>query len=469
MAWSGQRYIRNGISLTGIGVVTLTAFLFLTVFLADLFGLHTNPYIGIFFFVIVPGLFILGLIMVPLGMWRERRRLRRGQPAHVGWPRLDLNDPVQRRAVMIFAVLTFVNVVIVSLAAYRGIEFMDSTQFCGQVCHEVMEPEYVAFQEGPHSRVLCVSCHIGPGAPFFVKSKLDGTRQVFAVLMNTHARPIKSPVYTLRPAREVCEQCHWPEKFHGDRIKRVPEYKDDEQSTDNGTTLRIHVGGGSEKLGTATGIHWHMNIANEVEYIATDDKRQVIPYVRVKDRTGAVREYFAEGVTPEQLAKGERRRMDCMDCHNRPSHRFSATPERAVDGAIASGEIPRDLPFVRRQAVEALKADYRDKATADQEIATKLMNFYRSAPGDVFRTKQPEIERVVKVTQRLYDRNVFPAMNVKWGTYPDNLGHNDFPGCFRCHDDEHKTKDGRVIKQDCEQCHDDISDSGTAEIEKKIP
>ena len=468
MAWNGPRLIRNGISLTGIVIVTVTAVLFLIVFLADLFGMHANPYGGIIFFLIVPGLFILGLLMVPIGIWRERRRIQKGLPER-GWPRLDLNDPHQRHVVFAFTVLTLVNIVIVSLAAYRGIEFMDSPSFCGQVCHTVMEPEFVAYQDGPHSRVTCVSCHIGPGAPYLVKSKLDGTRQVVAVAMNSYARPINSPVHTLRPAREVCEQCHWPEKFHGDRIKRIPEYKDDEQSTDNGTTLRIHVGGGSVKLGTAAGIHWHMNVANEVEYIATDEKRQVIPYVRVKDRTGAVREYFVDGTTPEQLAKGERRLMDCMDCHNRPSHRFSATPERAVDGAIATGEIPHDLPYIRRQAVEALKGTYQDKATAQEEIASKLMSFYRSAPGDVFRTKQDEVERAVRATQRLYDRNNFPAMHVTWGTYSDNLGHNDFPGCFRCHDDEHKTKDGRVIKQDCEQCHDDISEAAAsikAEIDK---
>jgi hypothetical protein len=461
MAWSGPRLIRNGVSLAGLIIVTVTALLFVIVFFADLFGMHANPYGGIIFFLIIPGLFILGLLMVPLGMWRERRRISHGLPPR-GWPRLDLNDRHQRRVVFVVTVLTLVNIVIVSLAAYRGIEFMDSTQFCGQVCHTVMEPEFVAFQDGPHSRVRCVSCHIGPGASFFVKSKLDGTRQVVAVAMNSYSRPIASPVHTLRPAREVCEQCHWPEKFHGDRIKKIPEYKDDEQSSDNGTTMRIHVGGGSEKLGLATGIHWHMNVANEVEYISTDAKRQVIPYVRVKDRTGAVREYFAEGITPEQLAQGERRRMDCMDCHNRPSHRFSATPERAVDDALATGEMPRELPFIRRQVVEALKAQYRDKATAEQEIASKLMSFYRSAPGDVFRTKPEQVERAVRAAQRLYDRNNFPAMNVTWGTYADNLGHNDFPGCFRCHDDEHKTKDGRAIKQDCEQCHDDISEAAAA-------
>src|SRR5215208_1712200 len=299
------RLIRSPISVVGVVLTTVSAVVFLVVFLADLFGLHTNPYLGILFFLILPGIFLLGLGLIPLGAWIERRRRARGRaPSELHWPRFDLNDPIQRRAAVIIFCLTMANVVIVSLAAYRGVEYMDSVQFCGQVCHGVMKPEFVAYQDGPHSRVSCVQCHIGPGASWFARSKVSGMRQVLAVARGSYSRPIASPVQNLRPAREVCEQCHWPEKFHGDRIKRVPEYKDDEKVTDNGTTLRIHVGGGSERLGTATGIHWHMNIANAVEYIAIDDKRQVIPYVRVKDRTGAVREYFAENITPEQLAKG---------------------------------------------------------------------------------------------------------------------------------------------------------------------
>jgi hypothetical protein len=202
LAWN-PRLIRNGISLTGIVLATVAAVLFLTLFVSELFGVHAHPYIGIVFFLVIPAVFVFGLLLIPVGLWRERRRIAAGGPERTGWPRFDFNDPRLRRTVFAVLVLTIANVAIVSLAAYRGIEFMDSTQFCGEVCHEVMEPEYTAYQDGPHSRVACVGCHIGPGAPFFVKAKIDGTRQVFAVLMNSHARPIPAPVHTLRPAREV--------------------------------------------------------------------------------------------------------------------------------------------------------------------------------------------------------------------------------------------------------------------------
>jgi hypothetical protein len=448
------RLIRSPISVAGMVLTTVSAVLFLTVFLADLFGFHSNPYAGILFFLVLPGIFLVGLLLIPLGAWIERRRRASGRaPSEIHWPRLDLNDPVQRRtAVLVFA-LTMANAVIVSLAAYRGVEYMDSVAFCGQVCHSVMKPEFVAYQDGPHSRVTCVQCHIGPGASWFARSKLSGARQVFAVALNTYSKPIPSPVENLRPARDTCEQCHWPEKFHGDKVVQRYEYADDEPNTETVTTLRVHVGGGSERLGLATGIHWHMSVANQVEYIATDDRRQVIPWVRLTDAEGNVREYTAEGVKPEDLKNGERRLMDCMDCHNRPSHPMAASAERAVDAVIARGEVARSLPFVRREAVKAVKASYPSETAALDGIAKALRDFYRTGHEQVYMSRRQDVERAVTAAQRVFQRNVFPEMNVQFGTYPNNIGHMDFPGCFRCHDDSHKTADGKTISQDCETCH----------------
>ncbi len=448
------RLIRSPISVIGMVLTTVSAVVFLVVFLADLFGMHTNPYVGILFFLILPSIFLFGLVLIPLGAWVERRRIDRGLPAsEVQWPRIDLNVPAQRRmAVAIFA-LTMANVVIVSLAAYRGVEYMDSVQFCGQVCHEVMKPEFTAYQDGPHSRVTCVQCHIGPGASWFARSKVSGMRQLVAVSRGSYSRPIASPVQNLRPAREVCEQCHWPEKFHGELVRRVAEYSDDEKNSESVTTLQMKVGGGSARTGGATGIHWHTNPNTHIEYVTTDQKRQVIPYVKLTDASGAVHEYFADGVTPDQLAKGERRRMDCIDCHNRPSHPMAATAERAVDAALASGEMPKGLPFVRREAVKAVKASYPSQEAAAESIASGLREFYRSQHQAVYNTQRQDVERAVAAAERVYRRNVFPEMNVQFGTYLNNIGHMDSPGCFRCHDDSHKTKDGKAIGQECDTCH----------------
>jgi len=425
-------------------LTTISAVLFVVVFLADVFGFHTNPYSGIVFFLLLPALFVLGLALIPIGAWLERRRRAAGRsPSAVSWPTIDLNDPAQRiRAVLIFA-LTIANIVIVSLAAYRGVEYMDSVAFCGQVCHAPMAPEFVAHQAGPHANVKCVDCHVGSGAASYAQAKAAGTRRVLAAMRSRYPRPIVAASSDLPLARETCERCHWPAHFHGDRIRRVIEYADDEKNSESITTLKVHVGGGDGKRGLASGIHWHMNVANEIEYIATDRDRQTIPYVRMKGRDGAVREFVVAGTTPEQLAKGERRRMDCMDCHNRPSHVIDATPERAVNDAMARGVIPRDLPFIHREAVKALKAGN----------PAPVRDFYRSTLPQVFAARPSDVERAAAGVDDLYRRNVFPAMNVTFGTYPNNIGHIDSPGCFRCHDDNHKSKDGKAIGQDCETCH----------------
>jgi hypothetical protein len=257
----------------------------------------------------------------------------------------------------------------------------------------------------------------------------------------------------LLSARETCEQCHRPEQFHGDRIRRVVEYADDEKNTESVTTLRVHVGGGDGRRGLATGIHWHMNVANEIEYVATGADRQTILYVRMKDREGIVREYVASGVTPEQLAKGQRRRMDCLDCHNRPSHAIAATPERAVNEAMAQDDIPKTLPFVHREAVKALRGQYSSADAAAGEISRALEDFYARQSPPASTAGSADLARAVSAVQEIYQRNVFPEMNVRFGTYPNNIGHIDSPGCFRCHDDNHQARDGRKIGQDCETCH----------------
>jgi hypothetical protein len=445
---------RNPFAVAGAFLATFGALFFGIFFLLELFGLHTNPYMGIVFYLILPGLFIFGLLLIPFGFWQDRRKRRRGESTEVTWPRIDLNQPHQRRVAFFVAMATFVNVLIVSLAAYSGVHYMDSNEFCGKVCHTVMAPEYTAFQDSPHSRVGCVQCHIGSGAPWFVKAKISGVRQIFAVAFNTHERPIPSPVHNLRPPRETCEQCHWPEKFHGDKVQVIRAFGDDEQNTESTTTMQVHVGGGSDQMTAATGIHfWHMNSKNIIRFKSTDGKRQVIPWVEIKDRTGQVRTYVADGTKPEDLANAEERVMDCVDCHNRPSHTFAPNADKAVDRGLAMGLIPREIPFVKREATSAVSAAYPTQQAAKDGIAQKMREFYRTNYAQLYASKRPDIERAIAGAQLAYARNVFPEMNVNWGTYPNNIGHMDFPGCFRCHDDSHKATDGKVIKQDCTLCH----------------
>ena len=441
--------MRNPVSLVGFVVATAAAMLFLALLALDMFGYVTNPYIGLLAFVAIPAVFVIGLLIVPAGAWWGKRRRRRAPGIESDWPVLDMRDAHQRTVLVAVLLLTVANLLIVSVAAYSGVHYMESSEFCGQVCHTTMGPQYVASQAWPHSNVQCAACHVGPGAGALIESKLTGTRRLFAAVTGRVQKPISLPVQSMRPARDTCMQCHWPEKFHGDKLRVIRDYSNNESSTESQTALQLHVGGGSRALGIGTGIHWHMNLDNQIEYVATDSSRQTIPYVRFTGPDGEVREYVVEGTTDAQVAQGVRRRMDCMDCHNRPAHTFSASPERAVDASIAQGQIPRELPFVRREAVASVGAEYADRATALEGIARRLEGFYSAQEG----ADPALVARAVTATQDVWSRNVFPAMNVSWGTYPNHLGHVDAPGCFRCHDDQHTTADGSVIRQDCELCH----------------
>jgi hypothetical protein len=338
-------------------------------------------------------------------------------------------------------------------ASYKGVEYMDSAQFCGQTCHTVMAPEYAAYANSPHSRIACVECHIGPGAPWFVKAKIDGVRQVAAVAFKTYSRPIPSPVRDLRPARDTCEHCHWPQKFTGDKFLVRTKYADDEKNTPATTVLLLKIGGRTAE--GLVGIHGrHLDTTERIEYVSTDGRRQVIPRVTYIDDAGKTVEYVSSDVpaTPEQLAHGERRKMDCMDCHNRPTHAFEM-PERAVDKAMGDGRISTKLPYVKREAVAALKATYADRETASRKIPAALGDFYRTKYPSVYQNDRAAVEAASEQVKAIYLRNIFPEMNVTWGVHPNNIGHEDFLGCFRCHDGKHKSSDGRVIADDCESCH----------------
>ncbi len=445
---------RNWITMLGTSITTASAFLILGFLAQSFMGVQQSPYVGILAFLILPGVFVFGLLMIPVGLWwdhRSRRLAReRGMAPASRYPTLDFNQPRVRRTAGVVGFLTMVNIFIISSVSYQGILFMDSVAFCGTVCHTVMEPEHTAYLNSPHSRVKCVECHIGPGAPWFVRSKLSGVGQLFAVLFNTYEHPIPTPVENLRPSRDTCEECHWPERFTGDRMQVITSFMEDEENTPLQTVMLMHVGGGaSERHGTHS---WHVDPDLTTTYWTTDPKRQEIQVVRVEHVDGTVKEYVADGVelTPEFYAKAEMRVMDCIDCHNRPTHIFQL-PEKAMDESMAKGRISRDLPFIKQKGVELLRAA-GDQGAPDA-IGEALHAFYQSQYPDLYREQLPAIEKAVAEVQAIYGRNIFPKMNVTWGLYPDNIGHTDSPGCFRCHDDAHRTAAGETISQDCTICH----------------
>lgn len=440
-------FARHPLSIAGALLTTAGTVVFIALLIALLVGLFDNPYAGLVVFVALPLLIVIGLICIPLGVWLERRRLRRPGALSRDWPVLDFGQPLTRRRVFLVLALTAVNIVIVLVAGYGSLRLMESPSFCGQTCHVPMHPQFTAWQGAPHSRVACVQCHIGEGGHAFVRYKLNGMRQLYHVVTGNYPRPIPG-VADMRPALEVCGHCHWPGKRFGDVVRAVREFGDDEANTETRTILQLYVGGPGSPASSGRAIHWHANPNVRVEYIATDVERQTIPYVKVTDAKGQVRQYTAEGTKPGDLAKGTRRAMDCIDCHNVAAHRIAPTPERAVDAAIAAGQLDRRLPFVRREAVRLVRASYATDEEALRAIENGLRSFYASR-GDAKR----DVASTVAAVQTVYRRNVFPSMKVTFGTYPDNRGHLTSSGCFRCHDGSHMAKDGTSISADCEYCH----------------
>jgi NapC/NirT cytochrome c family, N-terminal region len=442
--------LRHPLSLAGVIVATASAVALVALTIADILGLFRNPYAGLVIFVVLPALFVAGLLLIPFGIWLRRRAARRDPSRSDDWPVIDLRQRRVRSILLGVVALTTVNAVIVLVSGYGALHWMESPSFCGQACHTPMQPQFTAWQNGPHGNVACVACHVGEGAGALVRSKLAGVRQLVHVVTDTYPRPIPASIADLRPALETCGTCHAPSLSHGIRSRTVREYADDEASTETVTEMTLHIGGPGQPTASGRAIHWHANPSVRVEYVAADADRQSIPFVRVVYPGGETKEYVVEGTTPPALAAGAPRVMDCIDCHNAAVHRISPTAEQAVDRAIAAGRISRALPFVRREAVRLLKSDYSDGGAASASIDSGLRTFY-GANGGVDRQA---LAQTIADVQRLYRTNVFPTMKVTWGVYRDNRGHTTSDGCFRCHDGNHVARDGTAINADCSYCHD---------------
>ena len=444
--------VRHPIAIAGAVIATVSAAVFIALAIAVALGMFENPYAGLVVFIGVPAVFVLGLLLIPTGMWLQRRKLRLHPEAEQDWPVLDFRRPKVRRTTLVIGALTAVNLMIMLLAGYGTLHSMETASFCGQTCHEPMHPQFTAWQAAPHARVRCVECHIGDGARAMLHYKLVGVRQLYHVLTNQIPRPIPS-VADMRPALQICGNCHWAERGRTDRVRVIREFADDETNSETTTVLQMHLGGPGQPTGEGRAIHWHADPRINITYVATDSERQTIPFVKVTDAEGKVREFVTEGTTPAQLAQGEQRTMDCIDCHNSVGHRISPAPERTVDEAIAAGKISRSLPFVRREAVRLLKADYAEQDAGMRAIDEGLRKFY--APrGSAIDARN--VDQAVDSVRAAFSNNVFPSMKIKWGVYPDNLGHMTSSGCFRCHDGTHTAKDGSTISNDCEYCHKQI-------------
>jgi hypothetical protein len=436
------------LTMVGVTLVTLAGLAWVFLLPANIGGQVSNPYIGLLIFLAVPMVFFAGLVLIPAGLALGRR--------NVSATLKSVADPkaAWRRAGIFFAVMTFVNLIIVSQVSYRAVAYMGTVQFCGQTCH-VMKPEFTAHLQPHHQGVACESCHISPGATGFVKAKMAGTNQLFSVIFNSYPRPIESAMENnkLVSSADTCEQCHARELVIGPRLKVVTKYKDDEANSRTDSVLMMKIGGGA-----TGGIHGvHLGPGVRIRYAAADKKRQTIPWVEYRNTTAnTTQTYLAAGTKPDAVPAMPVFEMQCVDCHNRAAHTFDV-PDHAVDEAITSGRILASLPFVKKTGLALIQAPYNSADEANAKIAAGLAAFYREKYPTVFSTRVNDIQNAATALSAIYDGNVFPDLKVTWGTYPNNLGHMDSPGCFRCHDDSHVTADKKSITQDCNACHQSLA------------
>jgi NapC/NirT cytochrome c family, N-terminal region len=439
---------RNAISLIGTALALASLVLIASLFTMEQLGFEGGPYLGILTYLILPVIFVTGLILIPVGavLWRRKRARMPGGEGTPLLPVFDLNVPHTRKWLLIFLGATVLNIIILASATYKGVEVMESVEFCGLACHSVMEPEHTAHQRSPHSRVACADCHIGPGADWFVKSKLDGAWQLVSVAFDLYPRPVPTPLHDLRPARDTCEQCHWPTKFVGDRLRVKKHYKDDEANTELTTALLLRVGGGRPT--ESSGIHWHVDPGVTIRY-RSDESREQIYDVELSKGDGT-QMHFSDKKAPQE--GGVWRTMDCVDCHNRPSHIY-APAATEVDRAISTGLIDRTLPFVKREGLRIIDARYASHEEAREKISEQLQQYYEQDYPGIAEQKAAEIAAAGEALGDLYAVNVFPNMNVWWDTYPNHIGHDQSPGCFRCHNRKMRTEDREQISNDCDTCH----------------
>lgn len=447
---------RNPITMVGAVLATGSAFAVVACWAFEI-GFardpEAHPYAGILFYLGLPAVLVLSLLLILAGALRLRHRLVRRAELPALYPRIDLSEPHLRRAAVLISFAVFVSIVIFTTGSYMSIQYMDSVRFCGATCHTVMQPEYAAYLHSPHSQVACVECHVASGAPWFLRANLSGAKQAFAVTFNDYPRPIPMSITTLRPPQKTCEKCHSPQRYDGNMVLVLNHYDSDEANTSETTVLLMKVGG--QNGSGPEGIHGHhLSPGTKITYIALDRQRQVIAQVSYTDASGKTIVFRSTTIqaTPQQLTQGQHRTMDCVDCHNRPAHSFQL-PGEALDQAMSEHYISTDLPYIRKESLAALQTNYPSRQVASRRIAQILENFYETQYPQVVATKNDQLQAAIQAVQQIYLRNVFPQMHIGWGTYFDNIGHTRRPGCFRCHDGNHVAADGQRIPNDCNMCH----------------
>ncbi len=449
---------KNLTSVFGAGLAIFSLLIIIFLFLLNMVFDKGSSYLGIYIYIILPVFLVIGLLLIPIGMLIHRKKA--STAADKGelheWPLIDFNERGVRNATAIFLIGTLIFILLSAIGSYEAFHYTESVEFCGKICHKVMEPEFVAYHQSSHERVKCVECHVGSGANWYVRSKLSGLYQVYSVTFNKYSRPIETPIHNLRPARETCEECHWPEKFYDRKLKMKRSYLADEENTEWDIQMLMKTSATYNAFGLQEGIHWHINPEVKIEYIAGSKDLESLPWVRYTNlRTGEVRTYIDTEFEDNGVVWDESKTkvMDCIDCHNRPSHNY-LPPQSFIDEAITAGRISREIPDIKMAIMQVLSQDFESKDTAFAQIEFQIKDYYELLYPHIPEEKPELLDKAIAAVKEGYSRNIFPYMRVKWSAYPNHIGHLETQGCYRCHNDRHRSSTGKVISRDCNLCHE---------------
>jgi hypothetical protein len=456
---------RSKISVVGIAMVGVLLPVLLVMMLLDLQGLISAPYFVFLIHLVIWPLCGLGILLIFLGLFFSRKNEEDIGLYALEYIQEQLARPGRfvrvRKLIYLAIISTLLTVFVLGITSYQGFVYTESVGFCGVFCHRVMEPQYVTYRNSPHSSVRCVQCHLdGEGQALLKRSKLSGVKQLFATATDSYSRPIVTPLSSLRPERGNCIGCHRPEKFSGDRLYVRKKFLPDEENTQVQTVMLMRVGSGGYQGHQMGGIHWHTSEDFEVFYRHIDQEREKIVEVIMTGPDGSRRVYREPPVAGQETATagsaralaGEVRKMDCIDCHNRPAHIF-LLPAEAIDQKMLTGAIPLSLPYIKRQALEAVTGEYETAEIALRSISQSLTSWYRDNHLGQTAAEQELLTQAVRGAQQAYKENVFPGMNIGWGTYRSQLGHTDDNGCFRCHGRLQDESTGKTLVADCHACH----------------
>lgn len=458
---------RRPAALVGATIFALLFPILVLCALLDLQGGIENPYFSLFIYLVLGPIALVALFLMVAGLVSARSKVAQ-EPYTYEFFKEQLTNPQRvkgiRRLVYTATFLVSAFLLFLGAVAYSGHRFTDSSQFCGTVCHTVMAPEFTTFKNSPHSQVPCVACHIGKDAQGAAKAKFSGLKQLYSTMFDTFDRPLKTPLVSLRPTREICEECHRPEKFHGHKLYFIDSFLPDEANSHVQTSMVMKIGSGGYLGRSAQGIHWHISEQHQLFYEAADEQGRQITRIVLQDAAGKRTEYYDKNKpAPGKAATGNPERlMDCVDCHNRPTHVFLA-PDAAIDQKILAGQIPVELPFIKRQALAAITREYPDPASARQGIAAQLRRWYGSHYPDLAASQSGLVGQAIAGAQQAYAENVFPEMNIHWETYQSFIGHRNDTGCFRCHNGAFVSEEGKVISRECDLCHLILAENAPAD------